>query len=285
MKKIVLVPNPKKDIGFSVTERVIGKLSSLGLDILCDQKYAMLEAFGVTLYTELPSDADAIVVIGGDGSVIDASTIAVALDIPLLGINLGKVGYLSVVDSDAIDVLDSLVSGEYKVEDKFLLSAGKIDASGCVITCEHKAVNDVVISHDNYLGISDILLENSTGDKLEYRADGVIVSTPVGSTAYSLSTGGPIISHSLDSISVTPICPHSFFSRTIVYAPSEEIIITNNGDNALNISVDGRFFDKLSCGESCAVYKSNKRLKMIVFSENNMFSVLFKKIKVLEDKV
>ncbi len=284
MKKIILVPNPKKDIGFSVTKRVVSKLVSLGIQVFCDAKNSMINMFGVTFYTELPSDADAIVVIGGDGSVIDASAIAITLDIPLLGINLGKVGYLSALDSDKTESLDALVSGEYRVEDKLLLSAGKIDASGNVITCTHKAVNDVVISHDNYLGISDILLQNGTGDKLEYRADGVIVSTPVGSTAYSLSAGGPIISHALDSISVTPICPHSFFARTIVYSPTEEIIVTNNGDNDLNISVDGRFFEKLSHGESCAVYKSNKRLKMIAFSDNNMFSVLFKKIRVLEDK-
>lgn len=284
MKKVVLIPNPTKDVGFSVTEKVIAKLSSLGIEVASYLKYSALEAFGAKLYDDLP-DADAVIVIGGDGSVIDASEIALAQDVPLLGINLGKVGYLSAVESSEIDVLDDLVRGGYKIEEKFLLSAGKIDAEGRVVTCEHKAVNDVVISHDNYFGISDILLENSTGDKLKYRADGIIVSTPVGSTAYSLSTGGPIISHLLDSISVTPICPHSFFSRTIVYAPSEEIVVTNIGDNALNISLDGRYFDKLAHGESCAVYRSNKRLKTIVFAENNMFSTLFKKIKVLEDGV
>ena len=284
MKKVILIPNPTKDVGFSVTEKVIAKLSSLGIEVVSYSKYSALEAFGAKLYDNLP-DADAVIVIGGDGSVIDASEIALAQDVPLLGINLGKVGYLSAVESGDIDVLDDIASDSYKIEEKFLLSAGKIDAEGRVVTCEHKAVNDVVISHDNYFGISDILLENSTGDKLKYRADGIIVSTPVGSTAYSLSTGGPIISHLLDSISVTPICPHSFFSRTIVYAPNEEIVVTNIGENALNISLDGRYFDKLSHGESCAVYRSNKRLKTIVFAENNMFSTLFKKIKVLEDGV
>lgn len=282
MKNVILVPNPTKDVGFSVTKDVVKKLLALGIEVLCDAKYSVLMTFGVTIYQE-PPVVDAVIVIGGDGSFIDASEIALMLDVPILGINLGKVGYLSALDSGEIDVLCGLTSGSYKVEEKFLLSAGKIDTSGNVITCEHKAVNDVVISHDNYFGISDILLENSTGDKLKYRADGIIVSTPVGSTAYSLSSGGPIISHLLDSISVTPICPHSFFSRTIVYAPNEEIVVTNVGENALNISLDGRYFDKLLHGESCAVYRSNKRLKTIVFAENNMFSNLFRKIKILED--
>ena len=284
MKKVILIPNPTKDVGFAITERVVAKLLSLGIEVLCDVKYSALESLGAKLYQDAPA-ADAVIVIGGDGSVIDASGIALALDIPLLGINLGKVGYLSAVESQEIDVLDGLAGESYKVEEKFLLSAGKIDSHGGVVTCEHKAVNDVVISHDDYFGISDILLENSTGDKLKYRADGIIVSTPVGSTAYSLSSGGPIISHLLDSISVTPICPHSFFSRTIVYAPNEEIVVTNVGDNSLNISLDGRYFDKLLPGESCAVYRSNKRLKTIVFAENNMFSTLFKKIKLLDDGV
>ena len=284
MDKVILIPNPLKDVGFSVTKCVIAKLFALGIEVLCDNKYSALAEFGANIYYDRPN-ADAVIVIGGDGSFIDASEIALALDVPLLGVNLGKVGYLSAVDSSEIDILSELISGNYKVEEKFLLSAGKIDSVGRVVTCEHKAVNDVVISHDNYFGISDILLENSTGDKLKYRADGIIVSTPVGSTAYSLSTGGPIISHLLDSISVTPICPHSFFSRTIVYAPNEEIVVTNVGENALNISLDGRYFDKLLHGESCAVYRSNKRLKTIVFTENNMFSNLFKKIRVLEDGV
>ena len=285
MKKAIIVPNPKKDTDFSVTEKVIRKLFSIGISVYTERKYSALTICGAETYDELPQDADLVIVVGGDGSVIDASGIAILLDIPLLGINLGKVGYLGTLNSSEIDKLDALSSGEYKIEDKLLLCASKIDKAGNVVSCERKGVNDVVISHDNYFGISDFLLENGRGDKVEYRADGIVLSTPVGSTAYSLSAGGPVISHSIDSIAVTPICPHSFFNRTVVYGSDEELVVTNIGDDSLNVSVDGRYFDTLSQGESCAVYKSNSRFKMLVFSENNMFSVLFDKIKVLKNKV
>lgn len=285
MKKIILIPNPKKDANFALTKRVIDKLHALGITVVCSDKYDALSSFGVEPLAQLPSDADAVVVIGGDGSVIDASEVSLTLDIPLLGINLGKVGYLGAVDEEELGLLDRLASGEYQIEEKLLLCASKVAADGTVSICEHKAVNDVVVSHDNYFGISDFLLENSRGDKIKYRADGIIVSTPVGSTAYSLSVGGPIVSHTLDSISVTPICPHSFFNRTIIYNSGEEIIISNIGENSLNVSVDGRYFSKLATGEACVVYKSNKKFKTIVFAENNMFSVLFKKIKLLDDKI
>ena len=285
LKKIILIPNQKKDTELTLTRRVVEKLLSLGIAVWCNAESAELAAMGVQRYSNPPTDADAVVVIGGDGSVIDASEVSLALDIPLLGINLGKVGYLGALDEEELDLLDRLRDGDYQIEEKLLLCAGKVGTDGSLVMCEHKAVNDVVVSHDNYFGISDFVLENSRGDKVKYRADGIIVSTPVGSTAYSLSVGGPIVSHTLDSIAVTPICPHSFFDRTIIYGSGEEIIISNVGENSLNISVDGRYFSKLDTSEACVVYKSNKKFKTIVFSENNMFSVLFKKIKLLDDKI
>ena len=285
MRGVIIVPNPKKDISLAVTERVVRKLISLDIKVYADASYALLSDMGAVIYTVVPKDVDAVVVIGGDGSMIDASGIAIALDVPLLGVNLGRVGYLDAVDFDKLDLLDMLKQSKLKIEEKLLLSASKIGKDGKVVSCDRKAVNDVVISHDNYFGISDFIVENESGDKLEYRADGIILATPVGSTAYSLSAGGPIISHGLDSIAVTPICPHSFFNRTVIYGADEEIVITNIGDNSLNISVDGRYFDSIATGESCAVYKSAKRLKMLALTENNMFSVLFDKINVLKNKI
>jgi NAD+ kinase len=160
-----------------------------------------------------------------------------------------------------------------------LLSVDKYSPSGNHESSARDAVNDVVISHDAYFGIAEFKLENSYGDRVVYRADGLILSTPAGSTAYSLSAGGPIIAHNLDSITVTPVCPHSFFNRSIVYGKDECIKISNSGDQVLNVSVDGRFFAGLGTGEWCVVKKSDSKLKMITFSENNVFATLFKKIK------
>ena len=280
MNKIIIIPNLNKDKELEVTRRAVKKLISLGFEVYVSSKYDSLEKIGATVYgEEPPAKAKLILVVGGDGSIIDASLLAIKLNIPLLGINLGKVGYLSEVEPDNLDVLERLVGDDYSIEKKMLLKVEKYSPEGEVKASAREAVNDVVISHDVYFGIADFKLENAYGDRITYRADGLILSTPAGSTAYSLSAGGPVVSHNLDSITVIPVCPHSFFNRAIIYDKNECIKISNSGDAVLNISVDGRFFDNLTKGEWCVVQKSKTCLKMITFSQNNMFSVLFKKIK------
>ena len=280
MKNIIIIPNGKKDADFTVTRALVKKLLSLGMTIFVDEKYSLI-ADGVILYNEVPV-ADLIIVVGGDGSVIEASVLAVSLDIPILGVNLGKVGYLSEIEPDNLDMLDMITAGEYKVCEKMLLSAEIVSESGKVVS-PHLAVNDIVISHDAYLGIADFVVENSTADRVKYRADSVIVATPAGSTAYSLSAGGPIVAQSVDAIMVTPVCPHSFFNRSIVFSASEVIKVRNVCAQTLKVSVDGRTFASIEEGESCVISTSDKRVKMLTFSDESTFSTLFRKIRVLED--
>ena len=285
MNKVFVVPNPKKDKELKVTLSVIKKLIEIGFLPYVERRYFSTEHAGVLLCDSCPSDAKIIFVIGGDGSVIDASKYAIEADIPIVGVNMGKVGYLATVEPENIDLFDRILTGDYKCEEKMLLCVEKYNIDGNSSSFDRLAVNDVVVSHDNYFGISDFKVENNGNDYVHYRADGVIVSTPQGSTAYSLSAGGPIISHSLDSITVTPICPHSFFNRAIVYAACEQIKISNASSDDLNISVDGRFLSKLGENEYCLIYTSNRKLKMISFSDGNVFSTLAKKIKTLDEKV
>ncbi len=281
MKNAVIIPNPNKDSELGVTRLLIKKLLMLGISPYIDKIYG-IESEGAVLYSDFPSEADMIFVIGGDGSVIDASKYALMYDIPLLGVNLGKVGYLSELEPDSLDILDRLQRGEYKVTEKLLLTAELISGTE-VKKSEHLAVNDVVISHDDYFGIADFTVENALGDKVKYRADSIIISTPQGSTAYSLSAGGPIVAHNVNSLLITPVCPHSFFNRSIVFDSSEAITISNICEQNLKISIDGRSFATMAKGESCVVRSSEMRLKMISFSENNMFSALFRKMRILED--
>lgn len=283
MKKAILIPNPTRDNGLVVTAQIVCKLRELKIESFVEEKYKQYALEDVAYFNDPPRDSDLIIVVGGDGSVIDASLLAVELNIPLLAVNLGKVGYLAQLDPDSLYMLDRLATGEYITEEKMLLAVEKLSRDARVLKCSRMALNDVVVSHENYLGISDIMVENEHGDHVSYRADGVIASTPAGSTAYSLSAGGPIISHTLDSITVTPICPHSFFNRAIVYGPQERIRISNVGKPVLNISVDGRYFDSISEGEGCIVYTGTRRLKTISFNDRNVFTVLSKKINHLND--
>ena len=282
MKNIVVIPNPTRDIGLTVTKNLIDKLISLGTEVYLDESYSGSVTGRVNFYSDIPESAELIIVVGGDGSVLDASVVAIEHDIPMLGVNLGKVGYLSELEPDNLDILSRIIEGNYKLEEKMLLSATHI-VCGKAAKCERLAVNDVIISHDTFLGIADFLLENESGDCVEYRADGMILSTPAGSTAYNLSAGGPIVSHGIDSITATPICPHSFFNRSIIFKPKESIKLKNMSDTVLNVSVDGRYFTNISFGEECVIKMDEKKLKMLTFTTNNMFSTLFKKIRILED--
>ena len=282
MKNILVIPNTLKDTDLSVTSRVIEKLTEFGMTALVSAEFSGRFDGKIQYFTSLPLSAELVLVIGGDGSVIDASRIAIELDIPLLGVNLGNLGYLSEVETDELDILKKLADGDYIVDDKMLLEV-ILGKSGKVSKAQRLAVNDIIVSHSEYLGIADICLENSMNEAVKYRADAVILATPAGSTAYALSSGGPIISHNLDSITATPVSPHSFFNRSIVYSANEEIKVSNIGSYSIKVSIDGRFFDSLEKGDFCIVKKSDKRFKMLTFSANNMFTTLFNKLKILSN--
>ena len=281
MKYVALIPNPVKDKNLTVTSKIAKKLKEYGIGVFIENKFAY-ECKNAEPYETLPGNVELLIVVGGDGSVIDASVLAIERDIPLLGVNLGKVGYLSEVEPDNLEILGRLSTGEYIIDQKMLLSVSK-SSEGRVTTSTRLAVNDVILSHDTFLGIADFTLENANGEHVKYRADGMILSTPAGSTAYSLSAGGPIVAHHIDSILATPICPHSFFNRSIIFNPTERIKLINTSSSYLNLSVDGRAFATLKSGEECVVSRSEKRMKMLTFNENNMFSTLFRKMRILEE--
>lgn len=280
MKKIYLVPNANKDKELKITEAVAEKLRSCGAEITLPLEFS--GKISDCTFTDEPNlDTELVIVIGGDGSFIDASHFAILLNAPILGINLGKLGYLSEVETDDLSALDSIFTGNYKIVEKMLLDCVCI-SEGHEIRSERLAVNDVVVSHSSYLGIADFTVRSRDGC-VGYRADGLVISTPAGSTAYSLSVGGPVVSHSAESLIVTPIAPHSFFNRSLIFGSRETISVECTSDAELNVSVDGRHFFTLSKGDICTVFSSCKRLKVLTFTNNNMLSVLFNKMRTVED--
>lgn len=278
MKKAVIITNTKKDTDLSVTRAVAERLLVSGILPLVKSGLWSILPYGCEEYSEFPLDADFIIVVGGDGTVIDASGYSIGYGIPIVAVNLGTVGYLAEIETDELYLLDRLATGEYTIDYKMLLS---VEKNGEVAT--PLAVNDIVISHDGYLGISELRVTDGNGNSIGYRADGVIFSTPQGSTAYSLSSGGPILAHGIESILLTPVCPHSFFNRSVIFSANERLTVTNLGNGSLNISIDGRRFASLERGEGCHVFVADKRIGMISFSENTMFRRLFKKMRLMED--
>ena len=154
MKKVVIIPNYKKDEKFIVSSNVAVKLCELGFEVLVDERFiSYFKQKTAKPYVEFPEDADLIAVVGGDGSVIDASKYAINYDIPIIGVNLGKVGYLSEIEPDNLSVLDGLINGDYQIEEKMLL-ASYTESNGVVSEQLNPALNDIVISHEGYLGIA-----------------------------------------------------------------------------------------------------------------------------------
>ncbi len=276
--KIVIIPNEKKDKGFEVTRLVIEELLSHGAEVCLDAALP-IAIEGISSYVHFPIDAQFIVVIGGDGSILDASHYAIQFEIPLIGINLGRLGYMSELAPTQISKLSGLFVGEYGIEEKMLLSLS-IDGAGA---SERLAVNEVVFSHSNPVELTYLTLTDRYGASLKYRADGLILSTPVGSTAYSLSAGGPIVLQDHPSILVTPVCPHSFFDRSLVFSDSECLRVSCGSRATLNIAVDGRPWGVLNAGASCRVQKSEKSLKMVTFHKENRMSALFAKLRSLDE--
>ena len=279
MKNIALITNAQKDSNLSVTKSVIDILLDEGMSVYVSEDISS-HFSNVITYNSFPTDIELIIVVGGDGSVIDASKYAVQYDIPLLGINRGKVGYLAEVENDNLAVLKQLKAGNYTISDKMLLEV-ELVKDGCVI--KELAVNDIVASHDEQLLIADLKIEDSVGNVIKYRADGIIFATPQGSTAYSLSAGGPILAHDVESILMTPVSPHSFFNRSVLFNSGECIRVTNISEYALAIRVDGRMRGSLNKNEVCTVKRSVRTIKMLTFSKNSMFSSLFRKMRIIGD--
>ena len=279
MKRIALLPNPKKDPTLRVTKNIADRLLAQGAILSLPPEYR--GAFPTLASEDFPGDPELILVIGGDGSILDASVDAIARGVPVLGVNLGRLGYLAELDPDHPELLDRLFTGDYTVREEMLLTVS-ILREGREIPSPRYAVNEVFASHDSAVGLATLKLLTAGGESVSYRADGLIFSTPIGSTAYSLSAGGPIVAHSVPSITVTPVCPHSFFNRSIVFSPREELRLSA-GEVPLGLSVDGRPFDTLYPGERCVIRRADCSLKLLTFRKNDTFSALFAKMRKLEE--
>lgn len=220
------------------------------------------------------SDLDAVVAIGGDGTVLDAARRAMPFRTPVLGINLGTLGFLAEAEPDQLEwVVDRLTTGNYTVEDRNTIRAtvGDVSAAG---------VNDVVVEkiESQRLVVLDVEVDDSRF--LTYRADGIVVSTSTGSTAYGFSAGGPLIDPRVDTMLVTPVAPHSLFDRTLVMAPDSRIRITVTDDRPVRVSVDGREIGSLYEGDSVMIEAADKPARFVRLSSEGFATRVTRKFRL-----
>ena len=286
IKRIAVCPNPAKDVGLRVTHDALAVMAGCGASPILP--LSMRELLGTKLPSAavfLPDDTmfagcDCAVVLGGDGSVIKTASVCADANIPVLGINLGRVGYLAEVEQDELYLLSRLCRGEYRIERRMMLSISVWRDEKQIHRMPH-ALNEAVISNGaiSHMVELDVLCDGQAVS--QFHADGVIIATPTGSTAYSMSAGGPIIDPALDCFCLTPVCAHSLSARPMLLSSECTMQIKNiclREDNTY-LTVDGAANFKLLCGDVVRIRKSSVETQMIRFHENSFFSVLNRKMQ------
>lgn len=277
MKKIALITNLTRDKDLIHTKNVAESLCDFGVQI-----FTNVENIENTTYIEsvdeIFENADVAVVLGGDGTLLNTSKYAYKYGVPLLGYNIGNLGFLVELEKGEKSEFSRLFSGEYEIENRMMLCA-KVIRDGKEIF-ESVALNDVVISRGSTPKMVHLKLEVDKNEVSDYYSDGIIVATPTGSTAYSLSAGGPVAAPNLDVIIITPVCPHTVTSRPVVVSDKSEVALTvdiyHNED--VVVMCDGETGINLESGDKVVVVRADKSTKLIRFGKKSFFDVLQQKL-------
>ncbi|MGN0386880.1 MAG: NAD(+)/NADH kinase [Lachnospiraceae bacterium] len=272
MKHFCIFTNPHKDRDLAVTNRIKAYLESRQI------KYSLR----ITDEDTISDEADVILVLGGDGTMLNAAReIKGRKNIPLLGINLGTLGYLAEVEPDKTkEAIDKVLAGEYELESRMMIGGTILRAGEKVIT--DRALNDVVIRR---VGTQQVMVFNLyVNRKLlnRYQADGIIITTPTGSTGYNLSAGGPIVEPSARLLVVTPICPHTMIQRSIVLSENDvvEIEIPAGREGQIQnavVSFDG-YAEELVTGDSVRIVKADITTDFIKIGKAGFLETLHRKM-------
>lgn len=273
---ILLVVNEQKDPGFALANRVaeiIGGRAALFVPENQGKSHIKkTQILNQNLYAVL----DLILVLGGDGTLLSVARTASELGIPVIGINLGRLGFLAEIELNEIEEgMSRLFAGDYMLEDRMMLQAETADGR------KTTALNDIVVTRANStLKIldMDVFIDDEYVD--DFKADGIIIATPTGSTAYSLSAGGPIVDPALDSMIITPVCPHKMYSRTIIVPPEKTVTVKcgTSAENEAVVAADSEIFGRLSSNETVVIKIAPKRFQLIRFKEYRFFGVLHNKL-------
>ena len=276
-KTVVIIPNFTKENTAELLETIIDRFILGGCQVLMEEDE--MPHFSRVSYgkaEDIFPDCQVIVTVGGDGTILHSAKHALNYDKPLLGINAGRLGYLAQIERNELDGLSRLISGEFSIGERMLLEA-RVDDRPPIF-----ALNEIVISRE-LTKMVDLYVAEDGVPMGNYRADGLILATPTGSTAYSMSAGGPIVEPGLDGILLTPICPHSLYARSVIFRPEACISVRSrkiNNEDKIIISVDGEEGDTLDETNTLRVRRAEKRLKFISFADKKFGSIIHAKLRI-----
>lgn len=283
--KILLRPYLKKDIGGVCTLSIIRELLKLGAVPMLERATAeqlenLPEGCALGEYGSLLQDCDVLMPVGGDGTLMRAACNAVWAEKPIIGVNAGRVGFLTQLEACETEKLHLLVEGRYSVTERMLLEGaigGGPEAQSFI------ALNDIVVSRGSAEGIADVEVHQKDGRLItRQRGDGLIIATPTGSTAYSLSAGGPVVDPELELFLLTAICPHATFRCALVLPSTKEYTVREhvvNRETGLYVSADGRRVAKISSPQELTVRKFQKCLRFIDLGVHGFYDNLSEKLR------
>lgn len=283
MKKIGFIINFEKDRKLKFTKELIENVQKLNYDFIPVLKEGTAEdiknAKKVLGLSQLYRICDAVIVLGGDGTILRVARKAAAFEIPILGINLGTLGYLASVEkSEAASAIVKLLNNDYKTEKRMMLD---VFVQSDIINSELSPVlNEVAVHNGVFSRMIDISLEINNQFVNRCRADGIIISTPTGSTAYNLSAGGPILKPDTELISITYVCPHTLYTRPYVISGNDTVKISIcDGDyNNVMLSLDGQESVPLKFEKSITIKKSGYYTHMIKTNDLSFYDILRRKM-------
>ena len=283
MKNFFVITNKDKDGTSRITNELCDYISKKGGHAVVDDTPEGSVKGRYTDIKRLPKDTDCIVVLGGDGTLLHAANDLFDSTVPLLGINMGTMGYLSAASlDDRFEAIDRVIEGRYDVEKRMMLS-GWCDRDGNVIDSQ-RALNEIVITGNRAMQIVYVSLFINGKLLHKYSGDGIIIATPTGSTGYSLSAGGPIVSPQASMIIVTPICAHSMQGRSMVFSPDDEITVhIDESRFEREQEVEGAFDASHTMtrrtGDSVCIRRSEHTTSLIRLTEESFIDTLHNKLK------
>lgn len=282
MEHFYVITNPTKDAEFKLAHSIREYLVNHDKTCIIDGGTEKPDKEGYTYKEQVNCDIDCVIVLGGDGTLLQAATDLADRDIPFLGINLGNLGFLAEVNRMGIeDALDKLMRNEYEIEKRMMLCGKSFGAKG--IKDEARALNDIVITRKGSLQIINFNIYVNGQFLHHYHADGIIAATPTGSTGYSLSAGGPIVEPEANLILLSPICPHSMQSRSIVLSPEDTVAVEiesgRDGDpQEVEAIFDGSHKVTLCTGDKVEIKKSEKTTGIVKLNRVSFLEVLHRKM-------
>ena len=285
MKKVILTPNPYRDEDFSTVREAQRILRQAGVEVrIClpfevDRSYELPKDLRFSrLDRELPG-ASMVVCFGGDGTILHMAKAATRQGIPILGVNIGTMGFMAELESTELDQLKRIATGDYSVDERMMLDV-TVHRDRDIIFHDI-GLNDVVITKGAIARIVHLYVNCDGVEAMECGGDGVIVATPTGSTAYSLSAGGPIVEPEAKNMIITPICAHDVGSRCIVTSEKRVITVglTKNARRNAFLSVDGGKALRMNLGDVATIKRSNLTTKLVRIKDRSFFDVVSTKFR------